>query len=334
LIGNGGGGITGNETQNTTIINCYSTGAISDNGGGICGQNYINSTITNCYSTGSIGSNAGGIVGRSSVTVTITNCYSVGAIAVGAGGIIGPTSNAYTIAHCYTVGTTSGGQGYIIGGSASVPATCYSEALTNAPGGSWNSAHADTVLQGLPAPVVGNIWISTVLNQPYELFSMGYTPYTTANIDITGAPALKTIVAATLAAGTATAAAIISGRSYTVLQIVGTSPGSYSSITTDPTTGVISTTGATVPGTYAVYLRNTGSYNITEYELTVTEGDGGLVVPCCARPTFRRGPLIDNTTYVDLVAGNTYIGSVRRNGVNISYDQMMAMKKAQASKTQ
>jgi hypothetical protein len=58
-----------------------------------------------------------------------------------------------------------------------------------------------------------------------------------------------------------------------------------------------------------------------------------IVVPCCARPTFRRGPLIDNTTYIDLVAGNTYVGSVRRNGVNISYAQMMAMKKAQASKT-
>jgi hypothetical protein len=57
------------------------------------------------------------------------------------------------------------------------------------------------------------------------------------------------------------------------------------------------------------------------------------VVPCCARPTFRRGPLIDNETLTALAAGNTYIGSVRRNGVNISSAQMMAMKKAQASKT-
>jgi hypothetical protein len=58
------------------------------------------------------------------------------------------------------------------------------------------------------------------------------------------------------------------------------------------------------------------------------------IVPCCARPTFRRGPLIDNATLTTLAAGNTYIGSVRRNGVNISYAQMMAMKKAQASKQQ
>jgi hypothetical protein len=59
-----------------------------------------------------------------------------------------------------------------------------------------------------------------------------------------------------------------------------------------------------------------------------------IVVPCCARPTFRRGPLIDNATLTTLVAGNTYIGSVRRNGVNISSAQMMAMKKAKASKQQ
>lgn len=55
--------------------------------------------------------------------------------------------------------------------------------------------------------------------------------------------------------------------------------------------------------------------------------------PCCARPTFRRGPLIDNATYTELVAGNTYIGSVRRAGVNISYAQIIAMKKAKASKS-
>jgi hypothetical protein len=161
---------------------------------------------------------------------------------------------------------------------------------------------------------------------------MGYTPYATANIIPTAIPTLNRSVAAALVAGTATAAAVISGRSYTVLQIVGTSPESYSSITMNSTTGVISTTGSTVPGTYAIYLRNTGSYNITTYLLTITEGgDGATIVPCCARPTFRRGPLIDNATLTALAAGNTYIGSVRRG--NISYDQIMAMKKAKASKT-
>lgn len=56
------------------------------------------------------------------------------------------------------------------------------------------------------------------------------------------------------------------------------------------------------------------------------------IQPCCALPTFRRGPLIDNTTYTAIVAGNTYIGSVRQGGTNISYAQLMAMKKAAASK--
>ena len=56
------------------------------------------------------------------------------------------------------------------------------------------------------------------------------------------------------------------------------------------------------------------------------------IQPCCAHPTFRRGPLIDNTTYTAIVAGNTYIGSVRQGGTNIPYAQLMAMKKAAASK--
>jgi hypothetical protein len=167
---------------------------------------------------------------------------------------------------------------------------------------------------------------------------MGYTPYTIENISVVeGGYSLNRIFSSSVAAGTSTNPAIISGRSYTLLVIGLGDSGSYSSISIDPTTGIISTTAATVPGLYGIALRNTGSYNFTLYELTVTEGGGGTVatiVPCCARPTFRRGPLIDNTTYIDLVAGNTYIGSVRRNGVNISYAQIMAMKKAKASKTQ
>ena len=56
------------------------------------------------------------------------------------------------------------------------------------------------------------------------------------------------------------------------------------------------------------------------------------IQPCCALPTFRRGPLIDNATLTSLTAGNTYIGSVRQGGTNISYAQLMATKKAKASK--
>ena len=328
FIGTEGGGITGEDTENATILNCYSTGEIDNESGGICGQDCENSTITGCYSTGLIGAQAGGIVGEYASGVTITNCYSLGSIGSDAGGIIGPTEGTNTITNCYTAGTVTDDLGYIIGDSTEIPLTCFSEAFTNAPGGTWNSANADTAL------ITIFTWVPSIVNQPYELFNMGYTPYTIANIDISGSPMLKRRVSSSLTAGSSTAGAIVTDKAYTILAI---SDGGMSSITIDATTGVISTTGSTAPGIYTIYLRNTGSYNITEYELTVTEGGGGTVatiVPCCARPTFRRGPLIDNTTYIDLVAGNTYIGSVRRNGVNISYAQIMAMKKAKASKTQ
>jgi hypothetical protein len=163
---------------------------------------------------------------------------------------------------------------------------------------------------------------------------MGYTPYTIANILTSPAPALNRSTSSSLAAGSGTTAAIIPGRSYIVLRIAG-DPESFSSIIMNADTGVISTTGSTAPGTYTIYMRNTGSYNITEYELTVTEGPPPLPsvsseLPCCARPIYQKGPPLNNTTYTALIAGNTYLGSVRRGP--IPYSQLMAMKKAAASK--
>ena len=328
------GGITGEDTYNATITNCYSTGAMDDDGGGICGQDCNNSTITNCYSTGSIGSEAGGIVGRSSDTVTITNCYSVGSIASLGGGIVGQDSTGCIITNCYTAGTVTDDLGYIIGDSNEIPATCFSEAFTNAPGGSWNAVNTIDILLGGPNPIGGEFWVDVSSGSPYELANMGYTPYTIENISVVeGVYSLNRIFSSSVAAGTSTNPAIVSGRSYTLLVIGLGDSGSYSSINIDPTTGVISTTAATVPGLYGIALRNTGSYNITLYELTVTGGPTPLppsTVSCCERTTFRRGPLVDNATLTSIVAGNTYIGSVRRGPV--PYSQILARKKAQASK--
>jgi hypothetical protein len=333
-IGESGGGITGDDTQNATIENCYSTGAtIDEDGGGICGEDCENSTITNCYSTGSISSDAGGIVGKSSDTVTITNCYSVGSIESGAGGILGNDSNSCIITNCYTVGAVTDDLGYIIGDSDVIPATCFSEAFTNAPGGSWNAVNTIDILLGRPNPIVGEFWVDVSSGSPYELGIMGYTPYTVNNIEIVeGDPVLNRGIESSVAAGSATAGAIVAGKAYRLLDISEGDTGSYSSISIDPTSGIISTTAATVPGYYVIFLRNNGSYNITGYGLTVTAPIPSDSVPCCARPTFRRGPLIDNATLTALAAGNTYIGSVRRAGTNIPYAQLMAMKKAKASK--
>ena len=334
FIGNEGGGITGENTQNATIRNCYSTGEIDDESGGICGQGCENSTIENCYSTGEIGAGAGGIVGDSADTVIITNCYSIGGEnASDGGGILGNNSTDCTITHCYTVGAVTGEVGYIISGSAEIPATCFSEDASGS-AGEWSSTNANTVLEGFPAPILGETWVDVSSGAPYELGNMGYTPYTIQNIDlIEGDPVLNRGITSSVAAGSATAGGIVPGKAYTLLDISQGDTGSYSSITIDPATGVISTTAATAPGLYVIFLRNNGSYNITGYGLTVTEAVAITGIPCCARPTFRRGPLIDNATLTALTAGNTYIGSVRRNGTNISYAQIMAAKKAKASKS-
>jgi len=329
------GGILGSATSNATITNCYSTGDISGSGGGICGTNcgiYGPLTITNCYSRGALASGAGGIAGYQAVNISISNCYSVGSIAAGAGGIIGPGPTDCTITNCYTVGTVVDSNGYIIGGTADIPLTCFSEAGSiGGVAGTWNPVNASSAL--LP----GTIWTATIVDEPYELTTMGYTPYTIANIDTGGSPSLKRIFAASFPAGSAAAtpAAIVPGRSYTILRIADGDSNSYASIELDSDTGVISTTAATTPGIYTIYLRNTGSYNITLYELTITGGGGGggpggNAVPCCARTIYRKGPLIDNATLTALTAGNTYLGSVRQGP--ISYTQLMAMKKAKASK--
>lgn len=343
LISGDAGGIMGSLVEYAIISNCYSTGAISANGGGICGSSCAvfsrNVTITNCYSQGSMGgSNSGGIVGYQAGTVIITNCYSLGNMAsASSGGIIGAPvgSGTKVITHCYTIGSVTGGTGYITGSSATVNGTCYSEAKTGTPG-TWNSTNASAYLLETPTSVVGITWVATVANQPYELLNMGYTPYTIANIDTTTTPMLKRSFASSSTVGSSTTPAIISGKNYTILEITGGDTGSYSSITSASSTGVISTTASTVVGVYTIYIRNNGSYNITEYILTLTSGGGGggednrVSVPCCQLPIFRRGPIVDNTTYTELIAGNTFLGSVRRG--NIPYYQIMAMKKSRASK--
>jgi hypothetical protein len=138
-------------------------------------------------------------------------------------------------------------------------------------------------LTGYPSSVVGTNWIYTGLNNPYELRTMGYTPYTIANIDLSSSPALKTSFSGTVVIGDTTNPAIISGKSYNKLQITGGTLASYGGIIIDSTTGAISTTSSTVPGVYTIYLRNDGSYNVTTYILTVTSSGP---VPCLTEDTL------------------------------------------------
>jgi len=330
MMGTEAGGITGEDTRNATIRNCYSTGAINTDGGGICGQDCENSTITGCYSTGVIGVNGGGIVGEGSQNVTVSNCYSLGRmIDPTSGGIMGPVydNSSNVIYNCYTVGDVSDGLGYIIGASGEIPPNCFSEALSGEPG-TWRSANADTVLD---ISVESDTWISFLgTDEPYELLYMGYSPYTRVNIDLSEEirdfPFLTKGFTSSVTPGDNTDPAIAPNKNYTILDIF--SENDPSSITLDASSGVISTTTATPPGEYAILVRNTGSYNISVYLLTVLGGGGSY--SCCDRPTFALGPNTGYAEYTDLRVGNILMESLPRK--NLSYDQLMTIRKAQSSK--
>ncbi len=357
-LGDGCGGIVGAYCINATITNCYYTGTISgDNSGGIIGSNSgsILISISNCYSTGVItGANAGGICGSlngGTYNVTIANCYTVGNLinSLGKlnGAICGYISGAVTIliSHCYTTGTFADNtKGYIIGDNSTIngfnmssPNYILSENYSEAgsPGGSegdWNMAHARTALQNSPStePGVGTDWISRGASQSFELFNMGYNPYSINNISGTS---LVRTAAATVIAGSSSAAAIIADKSYTILAITGGDSGSYSTITINSSSGSISTTAETVPNTYTVYVYNTGSYNITTFTLTVNEltAAAAAAVACCARPMNLVN--VDYNERTQFIAGNTMIAdtSVRRAAYT-SYTDLLHKKMAYAAK--
>lgn len=83
--------------------------------------------------------------------------------------------------------------------------------------------------------------------------------------------------------GASTSAAIVTDREYQILQITGGDPNSYDTFTINSTTGVISTTINTVRDTYKLYIYNTGSYNITEYTITINSPE---INPCLTEDTI------------------------------------------------
>ena len=259
---------TGDLTDPYSIVtatNCYSTGLINSNGGGIFGGNAGSSlgraSAINCYSQGNINSSAGGIFGSNAgnndgITVA-QNCYSSGSIATFGNGIYGTNPQ---------LGTST--------------TNCY---YAN---GSWNTTNANANLIEVPTDpnIIGTTWVATTINQPYELLNMGYTPYSPNIISLSsyGVPSLIRTSSQSINSNSSTIAAIISGKSYTKLEISGGDSASYSTITINLTSGIISTTSSTDSGTYTLYISNTGSYNITTFVLTVTSSP-------TPTPTIQRG---------------------------------------------
>jgi hypothetical protein len=331
-IGHFAGGITGESSGTAVVIYCYSTGAITENAGGISGHLTGGNgggayAVSDCYSTGAISNLGGGIIGSDSGAVTIANCYSLGAISATGGGILGrvPGSNSTnkSITNCYTTGTTAHAHSYIVANYTNVNtnltvhlgtitlANNYSEAANASSG--WSNTRANTVLTGAPASSsapLGAKWVYTGSNTPYQLYMMGHTPYT--QTVVSGAPTSPAIVrlfASSAAAGTSTSAALISGRSYSILQITG-GGGGAGIIAMNATTGVITTTRETATGIYTITLRNNGSYHITEYELTVTEAVAQPYNPCRFFGLFTNNAQVFYKSH-SLASGG--VGSVRNH---------------------
>lgn len=100
------------SAYNTSVMNCYSTGAVSGDQsvGGLLGV--LNGNITNCYNTCAVLGNdnyVGGLVGFVHFDSNITNCYSTGTVSGNEciGGLLGYIDHSY-ITNCYSTGTVSG----------------------------------------------------------------------------------------------------------------------------------------------------------------------------------------------------------------------------------
>lgn len=336
VSGDGGcGGIVGPNSYNTTVTNCYSTGNIAgNNAGGIVGANPGNTSVSllpividNCYSFGNItGGNSGGICGslNSNNIVQITNCYTVGNVVsdvgsgIFAGAICGINSGSATITNCYAVGTVTESIGYIIAGSTDIlidsppvfVSDCYSEA--GSPGGTagiWSDSHANTVLTGEPFGGYPSIWTTNGINLAYNLFNMGYTPYSITNIS--GTDLIRTS-SSTITVGNSTNSAIkTTGVYYAFLEDYITP----FQIDIDNSTGAITTTSSTPVGTYTLYIYNTGSYNITTFTLTVIQAPNPTPTPASfpvQRISFNQKSSFCGTRAVSSIAVG--IGAIRGKG--------------------
>jgi hypothetical protein len=315
ISGLGAGGIfgmyAGAYNGYALAIKCYSIGAITLYAGAIFGafaaQTNGEAIAQKCYSRGAIGTDGGGIFGASAAdsggATTVTNCYSSGAITTSGNGIYGSTPAA----------------------GASVPVNCY------AADGSWSNTTANAALEGVPSPDVGTTWVARGIDQPYELNGMGYTPYTVQVI--TATPSLNQNHTQTISPGDTSDQAVTgdaSGNDFEMLLIEGGDSGSYSTISINGDTGAITTTAETVSGTYTLYIRSIGSYNITTFELTVTEAEAQATQTCCQKTMDIKG--LDYETRTPFVEGNAILSILTTRRAPISYTDLYKIKMAQASK--
>ena len=150
---------------------------------------------------------------------------------------------------------------------------------------------------------------------------MGYTPYSTTNIDIPSSgskindgPKLINTSYSTITAGDSTSPGIIQNLNYTFLEDY-----SSSSINIDNVTGAISTTTSTQMGRYTLYIYNDfiTYYNITTYTLTVTEEPTPTPTPSSSNFPVQRISLNQKSSFCGTRAVSATavgIGAIRGKG--------------------
>lgn len=341
------GGMTGNSCGinggSVSCTDCYSTApSIAGNGGGIFGitNGYGtngSATATRCYSTGSIAGSAGGIFGGnaalSSGSTSATNCFSTGDIASGGGGIYGTnySGTGASASRCYTTGsTTSGTSGGIWAGSGSdsvLGSNNYGEGNHGSSG--WSDSRARTYLTGAPSTTsYGTSWSQpNGTNTAYILSASGYSPYSTT---------LTNSITGSVAAGNSTSAPIVSGYSYSLFQINGSTPATFDYISIGPSTGAITVLSSTPAGVYTIIVYSTKNpYSITSYSLTVTDAplpSTTTTASCCVEGTAVQGLPFEWIN--DYRIGNRLIYEHSQNS-NLKfngYSEYVKYKMAQASR--
>jgi hypothetical protein len=104
-------GLSGRDSYDSTVSNCYASGNISGRAfvGGLVGVNL--GTVTDCYSSGSVTGRViiGGLVGMISFSYgTVSDSYSTGSVSGNSsvGGLVG--KNCGTVSNCYATGNVNG----------------------------------------------------------------------------------------------------------------------------------------------------------------------------------------------------------------------------------
>ncbi len=276
VIGNYSGGICG-KTASTTgtiiIAYCYSTGEIGQFAGGILAANSDGLIIIQyCYSSGVIGMSGGGIVGSNAGNfISVTNCYSTGIINASAGGIYGADISLISRAiRCYTSGmginATSGGIYANNSDDNAIGTTNYSE-CNNGNSGTWTTSHTVGILNGIPTTgLYGDSWCQPTLESPYELSSIGISPYTT---DIS-----TSFYQAITQGGTSVPSILPAGYTYSILAATDVSTDTQipfaGKFSINSTTGVITVARDCPIGSYLLIIRDSiNPYDISDFEVDV-----------------------------------------------------------------